>query len=87
MMLLQAAMMGGLILVIIFWNFSFNLHTNFDRDIYEIVLATYRQKRKIENNISYYKDPFPFLISIAFSIFTLIVASYLLIIWFDKAVK
>ena len=46
MMLLQAAMMGGLIFVIIFWNFSFNLHTNFDRDIYEIVLATYRQKEK-----------------------------------------
>jgi uncharacterized membrane protein YjjP (DUF1212 family) len=87
MILLQAGMMGGLILVIIFGIFLLIYIPILTGIFMKLFWRLIDKKEKIENNISYYKDPFPFLISIAFSIFTLIVPSYLLIIWFDKAVK
>ena len=85
MVLLQAAMIGGMILVIFFGVFLLIgipvLTGIFMKWFWRLI----GKKENIENKVLYYKDPLPFIISIIFSIFILGSIFYLLIIWFDKA--
>ena len=85
MILLQAMMMGGLILLISlggFLLFGIPLLTGlFLKSFWKLT----NQRQKIADNIPYYKDPLPFIMAIGISFIILLGLFDLLIIWLDKA--
>jgi hypothetical protein len=86
MVLLQAAMSGGFVLVIALCVFLIIGTPLLSR----LFIRTYwKLKGKSRNFISnepYYKDPFPFLVSIILSVSVLIGFLYLLIVLCDKLI-
>lgn len=84
MILLQAAMAAGLVLLVIF-----GIYLLIGIPILTMVLMKAywkisNQLEKISNGTPYYKDPFPFVISIVLSLAVLIFGFYLFIIFLDK---
>ena len=85
MILLQAAMAAGLILIVIFGVIlliGIPLLTGF---FVKLFWRVTNKSENIENKVAYYKDKWPFVISVWVSFFILATMFYLLILWFDKS--
>lgn len=84
MILLQAAIAAGFILLVVFGVYLLIgiplLTMLFMKTYWKIS----HQHEKIKNKTAYYKDPFPFVISIVVALCILIFGFYLFIISIDK---
>ncbi|MFL5810448.1 MAG: hypothetical protein ACJ749_13065 [Flavisolibacter sp.] len=83
MVLLQAAMSGGFVLIIVFGVFFIIGTPVLTRQFIRTYWKLKGKSQHFINTEPFYKDPFPFLISILLSISVLIGFCYLMIILFD----
>lgn len=85
MVLLQAAMLGGLILMIFLISFIVIFTPILTCLLMNLFWRILKKEEYINAKKPYYKDPLPFIVSIILSISFLVFVFYLLIIWYDKA--
>lgn len=85
MVLLQAAMSRGFVLIIFLISFIVIFTPVLTCLLMKLFWRILKKEAYINLKKPYYKDPLPFSASIILSISFLIFVFYLLILWFDKA--
>jgi hypothetical protein len=84
MILLQAAIAAGLILLVIFGVYMLIGIPLLTMLLMKAYWKISNQQEKIKNKIPYYKDTYPFILSVAVALSILIFGFYLFIILLDK---